>query len=234
MTLTPHDKTRAAAEAPYALDPANRLERLVPTPDEVRAWDIAYKARYRIEHRARNEAYVAAFAEGDDTPLRLDHAAAHVEATVAAAESLVRADHEAISVARGFGYECGRLTMSRHNLPTDWPTHDEHMACHAGWFQGYPKSSCVEDREKREKLAADILNDSFADTASDGVSLHSAAHPPGELKAMADAIAHGPLTVRWLQCSGFRGCGWRMEDGAVGVPECPKCGGELHIHRRPA
>ena len=65
----------------------------------------------------------------------------------------------------------------------------------------------------------------------DGVALTSIAHPPGLLESMAEAIERGPLTVRWLQC---KDCGWRLDDGAVGYPECAKCGAAMHLHMRPA
>lgn len=109
----------------------------IPTPDEVIAWEIAYKARYKAEHTARNRAHLEAFLE-DAPAMRIDRAAAYTEATVEAAEALVRADHEGIAKARGHGYGCGRLTVARENCPT-YPTHDEIMAWHAGWFQGYPR-----------------------------------------------------------------------------------------------
>jgi len=88
----------------------------------------------------------------------------------------------------------------------------------------------MKDRENLLNAAQIVVRE----RTGDGVALMSTAHPPGALERMADAIANGPLTVRWLQCSGAHGCGWRMEDGAVGVPVCPKCGSKLRIHARPA
>jgi hypothetical protein len=53
----------------------------IPTPDEVTAWEIAYKARYKAEHTARNRAHAEAFTDGGEA-MRVDHAAAYAEATV--------------------------------------------------------------------------------------------------------------------------------------------------------
>ena len=86
--------------------------------------------------------------------------------------------------------------------------------------------------KRRSNLAADVLNRAFpSEYGQDGVALTSAAHPPGALEAMCAAITNGPLTVRWQQCNR---CGWRLPDGAAGVPECKDCGGPMHIHLRPA
>jgi hypothetical protein len=119
----------------------------VPTPDELRAWELRFKAMYQAQHRARNEAYERMFQvmRGEDdremfsaAPMRLDHAVAYVQGEVEAAEALVSMDVEALSNARGRGFCAMRDDKPIDSCTeTDW---DLFMAWHASYQQALPQT----------------------------------------------------------------------------------------------
>jgi hypothetical protein len=125
-------------------------EAMAQTVSELCQWEAAYRACYRIEHRARNQAMLQMFAEEDPEPARVDVVAAKVEAELGAAESLVRErHHQDVAEARGAGFVARRDGKAANENP-HWPAlrkelnyggtpaHDRYMAWYAGWVQADP------------------------------------------------------------------------------------------------
>src|SRR5450759_2182559 len=84
MATSPEMQSPAVQKA---LDEGMRIPAPVPNDQELRQWETIYKARYRTAHRARNQAILDLHM--DDEPLRLDLAAAKVEAELEGAFALV-------------------------------------------------------------------------------------------------------------------------------------------------
>jgi ribosome modulation factor len=118
----------------------------IPTNDQVRLWEIAYKTRYQTQHRAQSRALLDLVTDLATNPLdevreitgRADHVLAQLEAEEAAALSLVDDDqHLRIAFARGEGFGARRNGKAQTECPEDL-TVDERMAWHAGWSQADP------------------------------------------------------------------------------------------------
>jgi hypothetical protein len=120
----------------------------IPSDGELDRWEAQYKATYRAQHAARNDALDRMATGLDDRPMRADVLLATLEAHEAAADGFVDVGEvDRIARARGRGFSDRRAHIAATWNPYRPGTQTEyHYGSFMAWYAGWKQAGQTVDR----------------------------------------------------------------------------------------